>query len=371
METQDVPVLVTVAVALLAGAIATLPEALGWSSEIAEGAARRHLFGVLALVAAAVVLGTKHCALDFAFSRDEAMVEFDAAIFAAGQLLARIPPEWQPYASALQPEFRLPVPGDVGWVSSYLPVNAAIRAFLGLFVRQPWVNAFLMVTAIIALHGVARRLWPSRPDAWVVAVLLLATSSQALFMAMTPYAMSAHLALNLVWLWLFLRDTRSSHGAAMLVGFLATGLHQVVFHPPFVAPFSVANRSTESLGPRCLLRRRICSDSVVLDPLLAACSLRPRPRAGGGERSRYLLVRGAGHGSAFRLQVGRSRHHGAEYAALRRMAKSLDARGRGRWHGRGHPHARSRLAARRRARADPDSHVRPAPPERPGTSLTL
>jgi hypothetical protein len=54
---------------------------------------------------------------------------------------------------------------------------------------------------------------------------------------MTPYAMSAHLALNLVWLWLFLRDTRSCHAAAMAVGFLATGLHQVVFHPLFVAPF--------------------------------------------------------------------------------------------------------------------------------------
>jgi hypothetical protein len=40
-------------------------------------------------------------------------------------------------------------------------------------------------------------------------------------MSMTPYAMSAHLALNLVWLWLFLRNTAASHAGAIAVGFLA------------------------------------------------------------------------------------------------------------------------------------------------------
>jgi hypothetical protein len=54
---------------------------------------------------------------------------------------------------------------------------------------------------------------------------------------MTPYAMTAHLALNLVWLWLFLRDTKYSHALAVLVAFVACGLHQVVFHPLFAAPF--------------------------------------------------------------------------------------------------------------------------------------
>jgi hypothetical protein len=57
---------------------------------------------------------------------------------------------------------------------------------------------------------------------------------------MTPYAMTAHLALNLVWLWLFLRDTRSSHALAAGVAFVACGLHQMVFHPLFAAPFIAA-----------------------------------------------------------------------------------------------------------------------------------
>lgn len=246
MQTQDTPVLAAVAAALLLAALVRPPDALGRWMAAVEQPTPAHLVAVLAFAAAVVVLGTRYVALAYGYSRDEAMAEFDAAIFAGGRMLAPVAPEWRAYTSALQPEFRLPVPGDVAWVSSYLPVNAAIRAGLGRFASPPWVNAILMLTAIMALVAVARRLWPSRPDAWAVAVLLLATSSQALFMAMTPYAMSAHLALNLVWLWLFLRDARWTHAAAMLVGFLASGLHQVVFHPLFVAPFML----------QLLLRRR-------------------------------------------------------------------------------------------------------------------
>lgn len=51
--------------------------------------------------------------------------------------------------------------------------------------------------------------------------------------------MTAHLTLNLIWLWLFLRDDKIGHGAAICVGFLASGLHQLIFHPLFVAPFIV------------------------------------------------------------------------------------------------------------------------------------
>jgi hypothetical protein len=54
---------------------------------------------------------------------------------------------------------------------------------------------------------------------------------------MTPYAMSAHLALDMAWLWLFLRSDRIGHVGAVAIGFLAAGLHQLVFHPIFVAPF--------------------------------------------------------------------------------------------------------------------------------------
>src|SRR6266852_644436 len=67
--------------------------------------------------------------------------------------------------------------------------------------------------------------------------ILLACSSQFLITAMSPYAMTAHLALNMVWLWFFLRDTRAGHLMAAGVAFVACGLHQVIFHPLFAAPF--------------------------------------------------------------------------------------------------------------------------------------
>jgi hypothetical protein len=46
-----------------------------------------------------------------------------------------------------------------------------------------------------------------------------------------------HMALNLLWLALFLADRRQTHFLAVLVGFLATGIHQPLFHPLFVLPF--------------------------------------------------------------------------------------------------------------------------------------
>jgi hypothetical protein len=87
------------------------------------------------------------------------------------------------------------------------------------------------------VFAIGRRLWPGRPGLAIAAAVLLATSSQLLIASMTSYAMTAHMAFDLVWLWLFLRGDRLGHAGAALVGFLACGLHQLVFHPLFVAPF--------------------------------------------------------------------------------------------------------------------------------------
>ncbi|MEQ1695734.1 MAG: hypothetical protein ABL901_07825 [Hyphomicrobiaceae bacterium] len=238
MQTQDVPVLLFTSVLLLVLATWGVPTA--WTRWALQNVnpTQPLSFAVPIMTAGLVVaLGTKLVAFDFALTRDEAMAQFDAKIIASGHLIASIAPEWKPFVPSLQPEFRLPVPGDVAWVSSYLPVNAAIHAVLEFAFPAMLSNAILAVAALLALLGIARRIWPQRRDAWIVAVLLVASSSQFLFMAMTPYAMSAHLTCNLIWLWLFLRNSASSHVCATAVGFLATGLHQVIFHPLFVAPF--------------------------------------------------------------------------------------------------------------------------------------
>lgn len=177
---------------------------------------------------------------NFALSADEFMVDFDARIIATGRLLASVAPEWRAYVPALQPMFRLELPENAYWISSYLPMNAAIRALFVVLGEPVWHGVALAGVAIVAVFGVARRLWPDRPDASVVAVILLACSSQFLITAMSPYAMTAHLALNMVWLWFFLRDTRAGHLMAAGVAFVACGLHQVIFHPLFAAPFLIS-----------------------------------------------------------------------------------------------------------------------------------
>lgn len=174
---------------------------------------------------------------DFALSMDEFMARFDAQILAGGQLAARVPMEWRAYTKALQPLFMLDIPGHAYWVSNYLPLNAAFLGLGGKLGAQNLVPALWAGVAVAAVFGIARRLWPERPGAALVAAGLMAASPQVLITAMTPYAMSAHLALNLVWLWLFLKGGRTGHGLAAGVAFLATGLHQVIFHPLFATPF--------------------------------------------------------------------------------------------------------------------------------------
>lgn len=235
---QDAPALFLIALFLLAARRllaggATLPLAgsidrlEGWNGAVI----------VAALAACLTYAGAHLVYRHFALSVDEFMADFDARIIAGGHLLASVAPEWRDYVPALQPIFRLAVPENAFWASSYLPVNAAIRAAFLLLGDAAIASALFAGIALLALFGIARHLWPDRPDAAMVAVLLLACSSQFLITAMTPYAMTAHLALNLIWLWLFLRDTRWSHALAAATGFAACGLHQVIFHPLFVAPF--------------------------------------------------------------------------------------------------------------------------------------
>jgi hypothetical protein len=151
--------------------------------------------------------------------------------------MAPIALQFRPLAPAFVSSFMLPTRGYAFWVSSYLPVNAGLRALAGAAGGADLLNPMLAALSVVTTFAIARRLWPGRADLALIAATLLATSSQFLITAMTPYAMTAHLALNLVWLWLFLRGGFLGHAGAILVGFLACGLHQLIFHPLFAAPF--------------------------------------------------------------------------------------------------------------------------------------
>lgn len=176
---------------------------------------------------------------DYNLSRDEQMAAFDAAIFSSGLLAQPLPEFWRAHAEALNTLFMLPVEMPSGWVSAYLPVNAAFHALIGV-VADSRLTAPLMVAVGLALIlRISRILWPDDPEAAAIAALLYLLSGQILFTGMTTYAMSGHLALNLLWLWLFLENRRRLDLLALLVGFLATGLHQPLFHPLFALPFII------------------------------------------------------------------------------------------------------------------------------------
>ncbi|MDE2411747.1 MAG: hypothetical protein KGM18_08250 [Sphingomonadales bacterium] len=172
-------------------------------------------------------------------SRDEQMAVFDAAVFRSGRMFAPIPPLWQPDAKALNLDFMLPADPPLGWISSYLPMNAVIRAGFSLIGAEPLATPIMAAGAIALLWSVAGRLWPDDRGARVATCAILVGSGQFIMSGMTAYAMTAHLLCNLVWLRLFLMRRRWADGLAILVGFVATGLHQPVFHPLFVLPFMV------------------------------------------------------------------------------------------------------------------------------------
>jgi hypothetical protein len=235
-QTQDRLWLVALAALLLCVALPPLPT---WSAQAISIGTRTAIVVLALAVLVAGLIGTHTVFHGYHLTRDEFLAEFDAIIFRSGRFAAPIDATWRSFASALQPQFMLPVPPEVGFVSSYLPGNAAIRAVVGLIADDVWTSPLLATGAVLATFGVARRLWPNRRDAAFISALLVATSSQVLITSMTSYAMTAHLALNMIWLWLFLRDDKIGHGAALATGFLATGLHQVIFHPVFAAPFIV------------------------------------------------------------------------------------------------------------------------------------
>lgn len=174
---------------------------------------------------------------DFDLSRDEQMVTFDAPIFARGHAFWPLPPFWREWYDALNSTFIMPVGDKDGWVSGYLPMNAALRALLAQVLPWNSISPLLVLAGGLALWRITLRLWPTSPSTRAVVLILFAGSSQLIVIGTTVYAMTAHMALNLIWLWLFLQRRPLAVGGAIAVGFLATGLHQPLFHPLFVAPF--------------------------------------------------------------------------------------------------------------------------------------
>ncbi|MFB0872155.1 MULTISPECIES: MFS transporter [unclassified Sphingobium] len=174
---------------------------------------------------------------DYSISRDEEVARFAAAYMREGLFARPIPVEWEPYRRAIMPEFFSPFGAADYWTAAYLPVNSAIQALFWQLGDPNLAGPALLMAGLFALWRVAARLMPDRPDAVWVTVLLGCSSSQLWITAMTPYAMTGHFALNMVWLALVLRGGVIGHASAGLVALIAAGLHQWHFPPIFIAPF--------------------------------------------------------------------------------------------------------------------------------------
>ena len=181
--------------------------------------------------------GTRWWMFDYPLTRDEHMAVFDAAIYAEGSLAEPLPEQWTGFARAIVPAFLQDTPGNVLLVSNYLPINSAMRGWFGKVADPALMNPLQVAIGFVSLWWIARRTFPQdAPAQWLVLLGYL-LSAQILVNGMTTYAMTGHLAFNLVWLALFLKDRWWSHALAMIVGVLAMGLHQFVFHPLFAGPF--------------------------------------------------------------------------------------------------------------------------------------
>ena len=169
-------------------------------------------------------------------SRDEQMATFDAAVLGSGRLVEPLPAFWHDHSTALNLTFMIPAEQRAAWISSYLPGNAVLRALAGSIVTSAMTGPLMTGLGAIALWGCGSRIWPEDREARTVALILYLGSAQIVITGMTAYAMPAHLTLNLIWLWLFLRRAWWADLIALLVGFAAVGLHQPLMHPLFAGP---------------------------------------------------------------------------------------------------------------------------------------
>jgi hypothetical protein len=195
------------------------------------------LVAVSVAVFAVAAIGTSAVMHQLPLSMDEYAAAFQARVFADGRLAAPLPEAWWPYSWSLTPVFIAYDPGRHVWMSQYLPVYSVLRASLIGIGADRFINPALAAVSLPLIYACARRLWPDEAwRAWL-AVGFLAASTQLLFMSMTGYAMPAHLAVDLLWLYAFLRNDRTGWIAAPLLGMLALGIHNPFPHALFVAPF--------------------------------------------------------------------------------------------------------------------------------------
>jgi hypothetical protein len=187
------------------------------------------------LVFTITVIGTDIAFHRYLFSDDEYSGWFQALIFAHGKRLAIVPPDWCRWIDAITPTSV--AASGCTWQLSYSAVNSLVRAgFLALGIDR-FAGPVLAVISIFLLAAICRRAWPNRPQRMWLAVVMLAASTQFLFMSMTAYAMPTHLVFALLWLWLYVTDRWWTILLLPLVSLIALAVHSPIPHGLLIPPF--------------------------------------------------------------------------------------------------------------------------------------
>lgn len=186
-----------------------------------------------AMVAAVFIVAKNH-----ALAGDEHLALFQSRVFAAGRLTGQFPPEllyrlipsWYQWHWLIASE----TTGEV--VSLYWPGFALLLVpfqWLGM----PWLcDPLLAALSVVLMAKLAARLC-GEPRAAGWAALLALGSPGLIGMALSYFSMTAHLFLNLVYVWLLLERTPRRLLAAGMVGSFALVQSNPVPHLLFALPW--------------------------------------------------------------------------------------------------------------------------------------
>lgn len=228
--------------ALLSGIAlaACLPQTHAPALRLVE-AIGRHPGRVAALAFVALCAGTLYAAHNHALAGDEHLALLQSRIFAAGRLTGEAPPELMPWLVSDYYRYRWVMVSPAGgeMAAIYWPGFALLlMPFSALGV--PWACNPLLAAGALALIGRLAARLAGGPQAAGWAMLFALASPTFTGQALSYFAMTAHLFLNLAYVWLLLERTPRRLFAAGLVGSAALILHNPVPHLLFAAPWIVS-----------------------------------------------------------------------------------------------------------------------------------
>lgn len=236
MRTQDLAGGLLLMALVIAACFAPLrPAALAFVDAIS-----RHPWRTASTAFVMLCLGSIFIEQNHPLAQDEYAALFQSQAFAAGRLTGQFPPEL--VSRLIPPSYInqfLYASTQTGQVASaYWPGFALLLAPFS-FVHAPWAaNPLLASLALVAMGRIATRLTGERQaTGW--AMLLALGSPGFTAMAITYFSMTAHLLLNLVFVWLLLERTAARLVLAGVVGSFALVLHNPLPHTLFALPWII------------------------------------------------------------------------------------------------------------------------------------